>query len=375
VNTPTNVTNKITNCNILKHATTQKHKKYDELAKNEDATFFALAMLSYGSMSKEFSNFIRFMASAFIDMTPPGTVSMTKKELIQQITTEITVSLMKGNAMIRTQGILRSMAKQHLDKKQGSHKTSNKNKHNSSSSNKNQDNNNSINQNQNANSNSDRVEGKGIGEGKELAENEQTDSDTALHTSVMQSSEEPDDISNMSQSSYDSEATIPQGRGMALPQTTFWKQAEEQSEAVQNDDPIEFSQTLPTPPPTPTTDTDTDTDLPTPDHAYTLTNTTQNIHITPLPSISLSDLQSLSQTSTIHPKTNANTRPLLVGSAGAAAAKAIQQIAEAVTKLGKGNLPLNKEVTPPRVSPLPPLPLPGSWEPLNGSQDTARCVN
>jgi hypothetical protein len=164
VNTPTNVTNKITNCNILKHATTQKHKKYDELAKNEDATFFALAMLSYGSMSKEFSNFIRFMASAFIDTTPPGTVSMTKKELIKQITTEITVSLMKGHAMIRTQGILQSMAKQHLDKKKGSHKTSSKNKHNSLNSNKNQDNNSSINSthssDQNHNDNSDRVRSK-----------------------------------------------------------------------------------------------------------------------------------------------------------------------------------------------------------------------
>jgi hypothetical protein len=80
LNTPINVTKKTTNCDILKHATKQKHNKYDELAKNEDATFFALAMLSYGSMSKEFSNFIRFMASAFIDTTP---VSMTKKELIK----------------------------------------------------------------------------------------------------------------------------------------------------------------------------------------------------------------------------------------------------------------------------------------------------
>jgi hypothetical protein len=229
VNTPTNVTNKTTNCDILKQATKQKHNKYDELAKNEDATFFALAMLSYGSMSKEFSNFIRFMASAFIDTTPPGTVSMTKKELIQQIITEITVSLMKGNAMIRTQGILQSMAKQQLGKKKGSHKTNYKNKHNSLSSNKNQDNNNSINQNQN--DNSDRVEGKGIGKGKELGENEQIDSDTALHTVAMPPFDEPDDISNVSQSSYDSDATIPQGpgtQGSPQPkppsQTAYWDQ-------------------------------------------------------------------------------------------------------------------------------------------------------
>jgi hypothetical protein len=46
VKTPTNVTNKTTNCDILKHATKQKHNKYDELANNEDATFFALAMFS-----------------------------------------------------------------------------------------------------------------------------------------------------------------------------------------------------------------------------------------------------------------------------------------------------------------------------------------
>jgi hypothetical protein len=74
---------------------------------------------------------------------------------------------MKGNAMIRTQGILQSMAKQHLDKKNGSHKTSCKNKHNSLSSNKNQDNNNSINQNQN--DNSDKMEDKGMEKERSLA--------------------------------------------------------------------------------------------------------------------------------------------------------------------------------------------------------------
>jgi hypothetical protein len=86
------VTGKKNTSNILDAATTTKANKYRELAAREDSSFTALAVLSYGKFSPEFTKFIKKMANAFVEATPLGVSARTPKDQNKQITNEIKVT-------------------------------------------------------------------------------------------------------------------------------------------------------------------------------------------------------------------------------------------------------------------------------------------
>ena len=100
----------LTAMKVLATADKSKSAKYGPLAEQEEATFTALPVCSYGLLFQGTRNFFTIMAKEFHEAGAARSSMRTIKEHKNEITNQFNVALMKGNAWIRLDGMHRSIA-------------------------------------------------------------------------------------------------------------------------------------------------------------------------------------------------------------------------------------------------------------------------